>query len=214
MNTAVATVFVIDDDAAVLNALARLLRSIGLNAATFATPQAFLEQFDPSLSGCLVLDVAMPTLNGLELQQELANRGSELPVIFLTGHGDIPMSVRAMKQGAADFLTKPVHDQDLIAAVHAAIEKDRINWRTRAELAGIHQRLATLTPRELEVMKHVVAGRLNKQIAADLGTTEKTIKVHRAHLMAKLKVRTLADLVRLAERGGIGALQSNTSDIP
>lgn len=214
MNTAVATVFVIDDDAAVLNALARLLRSIGLNAATFATPQAFLEQFDPSLSGCLVLDVAMPTLNGLELQQELADRGSELPVIFLTGHGDIPMSVRAMKQGAADFLTKPVHDQDLIAAVHAAIEKDRINWRTRAELAGIHQRLATLTPRELEVMKHVVAGRLNKQIAADLGTTEKTIKVHRAHLMAKLKVRTLADLVRLAERGGIGALQSNTSDIP
>jgi FixJ family two-component response regulator len=206
MNAAAPTVFVIDDDPAVLKALARLLRSLDLNVATFASPQAFLEQFEPGLLGCLVLDVAMPNLNGLELQQELAARGNVLPIIFLTGHGDIPMSVQAMKQGAVDFLTKPVHDSDLIAAIHTAIEKDRLNRQTRLELAGIRERLATLTPREREVLDHVIAGKLNKQIAADLGTVEKTIKVHRAHLMAKLKLRSLADLVRLADRAGIKPL--------
>ncbi|MGZ8928728.1 MAG: response regulator transcription factor [Methylobacter sp.] len=201
------TVFVIDDDPSVLKALERLLRSSGLNVAMFASPQEFLEQYEPDLHGCLVLDVAMPCLNGLELQQILAVRDIELPVIFITGHGDIPMSVQAMKQGAVDFLTKPVHDNDLIEAIHAAIEKDRMIRLTSAELAEIRQRLATLTPREREVLGHVVAGRLNKQIAADLGIVEKTIKVHRAHLMTKLKVRSLADLVRLAEHGGIKSIK-------
>jgi len=209
MNETAPTVLVIDDDPSVLKALSRLLRSIELNVSTFASPQEFLEQFKPGLHGCLVLDVEMPNFSGLELQQELAARDSQLPIIFLTGHGDIPMSVRAMKQGAIDFLTKPVHDQDLIAAVHTAIEKDRMNLQTRAELAEIRDRLEALTPREREVLGHVVSGRLNKQIAADLGTVEKTIKVHRAHLMTKLKARSLADLVRMAERAGIMSLPTD-----
>jgi FixJ family two-component response regulator len=212
MNESAPTVLVIDDDPSVLKSLARLLRSIELNVATFASPQEFLEQFEPGIHGCLVLDVAMPNLNGLELQQELAARGNELPVIFLTGQGDIPMSVQAMKQGAVDFLTKPVHDQDLIEAIHAAIEKNRMNRRTHAELNEIRENLATLTPREREVLDHVVSGRLNKQIAADLGTVEKTIKVHRGHLMTKLKVRSLADLVRLAERAGIMSIAPDRKD--
>jgi FixJ family two-component response regulator len=212
MNEAVPTVLVIDDDPSVLKSLARLLCSIELNVATFATPEEFLNQFEPGIHGCLVLDIAMPNLNGLELQQELAARGNELPVIFLTGHGDIPMSVQAMKQGAIDFLTKPVHDQDLIEAVHAAIEKNRMIQETRAELNEIRKKLSTLTPREREVLNHVVSGKLNKQIAADLGTVEKTIKVHRGHLMTKLKVRSLADLVRLAERAGIMSIAPDRND--
>jgi FixJ family two-component response regulator len=212
MNEAVPTVLVIDDDPSVLKSLARLLCSIELNVATFATPEEFLNQFEPGIHGCLVLDVAMPNLNGLELQQELAARGNELPVIFLTGRGDIPMSVQAMKQGAVDFLTKPVHDHDLIEAIHAAIEKDRMNRRAHDELNEIRKKLATLTPREREVLNHVVSGKLNKQIAADLGTVEKTIKVHRGHLMTKLKVRSLADLVRLAERAGIMSIAPDRND--
>jgi FixJ family two-component response regulator len=203
---AVPTVFVIDDDPSILKALARLLHSFGLNVATFASPQEFLEKFDPNLHGCLILDVEMPDLNGIELQQKLATLGNELPIIFLTGHGDIPMSVQAMKLGAVDFLTKPVQDHDLIDAIHAALEKDLLSLRTRAELSGIRKRLASLTPREQEVLSHVVSGRLNKQIAADLGTGEKTIKVHRAHLMKKLQVRSVADLVRLAERAGVATI--------
>jgi FixJ family two-component response regulator len=212
MNEAVPTVLVIDDDPSVLKSLARLLCSIELNVATFATPEEFLSQFEPGIHGCLVIDFAMPNLNGLELQQELAARGNELPVIFLTGHGDIPMSVQAMKQGAVDFLTKPVHDHDLIEAIHAAIEKNRMIQETRAELNEIRKKLATLTPREREVLNHVVSGKLNKQIAADLGTVEKTIKVHRGHLMTKLKVRSLADLVRLAERAGIMSIAPDRND--
>ncbi len=192
-----------------MKALARLLRSIEMNVATFASPQEFLEQYQPGIHGCLVLDVTMPGLNGLELQQELAAQGNGLPVIFLTGHGDISMGVQAMKQGAVDFLTKPVHDQNLIEAIHAAIDKDRMLRRTRSELAELRERLATLTPREREVLSHVVSGRLNKPIAADLGTVEKTIKIHRAHLMTKLKVRSLADLVRLTERAGIMYIPPN-----
>lgn len=212
MNESAPTVLVIDDDPSVLKSLARLLRSIELNVATFTSPQEFLDQFEPVIHGCLILDIAMPNFNGLELQQELAVRGNELPVIFLTGHGDIPMSVQAMKQGAIDFLTKPVHDQDLIEAIHAAIETNRMNRRAHDELNEIRKKLSTLTPREREVLDHVVSGRLNKQIAADLGTVEKTIKVHRAHLMTKLKVRSLADLVRLAERAGIISIAPNRND--
>lgn len=198
------TVFVVDDDPAVLKSLSRLLRSARLPSATFDSPHAFLDGHDPNAPGCLVLDVAMPGLNGMELQQALIASGHELPIIFLTGHGDIPMSVQAMKRGAADFLTKPVNDDTLLAAIRAAIEKDRLQRQSRAEVAEIQQRVATLTPRELEVLEHVVTGQLNKQIADDLGTVEKTIKVHRARVMEKMQVHSVAELVHVAGRVGIG----------
>jgi FixJ family two-component response regulator len=198
-----ATVFVVDDDTAVLKSLSRLLRSAGLAAATFSSPRDFLDRHDPNTPGCLVLDVAMPGLNGLELQQALMARGQELAIIFLTGHGDIPMSVKAMKQGAVDFLTKPVDHADLLKAIRVAIEKDRLQRQADAEVTEIQQRLATLTPREREVMHHVISGHLNKQTAADLGTVEKTIKVHRARVMEKMKVHSVAELVHLAERAGL-----------
>ena len=197
------TVFIVDDDPAVLKSLSRLLRASQFNVVTFGSPQEFLERHDPHTPGCLVLDVAMPGLNGLELQEALRVKGSAIPIIFLTGHGDIPMSVQAMKGGALDFLTKPVHDEDLLKAVVAALEKDRIERQSRAELDDIQERLATLTPREREVLIHVVSGQLNKQIAYALGTVEKTIKVHRARVMEKMKVGSVAELVRLTERAGI-----------
>ena len=209
MNHAGPTIFVVDDDPAVLKSLSRLLRSARLDVVTFSSPREFLGRHEPSAPGCLVLDVAMPGLNGLELQEALAVKGSEVPIIFLTGHGDIPMSVQAMKRGAVDFLTKPVNDEDLLKAVHVAVEKDRIAREARAELDEIQQRLATLTPREREVMEHVISGQLNKQTAADLGTVEKTIKVHRARVMEKMKVQSVAELVRLAERAGVGRSSSN-----
>jgi FixJ family two-component response regulator len=168
--------------------------------ATFASAEEFLAQYDPSVWGCLVLDIAMPTLNGLELQSILANTGSLLPIIFLTGEGDIPKSVRAMKHGATDFLTKPVNDEELLAAVRAAIEKHRALRRERAELSEIRARLARLTPREREVLEYVIAGKLNKQIAGDLGTVEQTVKVHRSRAMKKMKVQSVAELARLMER--------------
>ena len=161
------------------------------------------DRHDPNAPGCLVLDVAMPGLNGLELQQALIAGGHELAIVFLTGHGDIPMSVQAMKRGAVDFLTKPVNDDDLLNAVRVAIEKDRLQREERAEVADIQQRLATLTPREREVLQHLITGQLNKQIAADLGTVEKTIKVHRARVLEKMQVHSVAELVHLAERVGI-----------
>ncbi len=197
------TVFVVDDDPAVLKSLSRLLRSARLACATFASPREFLDSHDPNAPGCLVLDVAMPGLNGLELQQALIASGHELPIVFLTGHGDIPMTVQAMKRGAVDFLTKPVNDDTLLAAIRAAIEKDRVQRQARAEVAEIQQRFATLTPREREVLEHVLTGQLNKQIADDLGTVEKTIKVHRARVMEKMKVHSVAELVHLSERAGL-----------
>jgi FixJ family two-component response regulator len=203
MSQAEPTVFIVDDDPAVLKSLSRLLRASQVNVVTFGSPQEFLERYDPHTPGCLVLDVAMPGLNGLELQEALRVKGSAIPIIFLTGHGDIPMSVQAIKGGALDFLTKPVHDKDLLKAVEAALEKDRIERQRRAELDDIQERLATLTPREREVLIHVVSGQLNKQIAYDLGTVEKTIKVHRARVMEKMKVGSVAELVRLTERAGI-----------
>jgi FixJ family two-component response regulator len=199
------TVFIVDDDPAVLKGLSRLLRAAGLAVATFSSPRDFLDRHDPSAPGCVVLDVAMPGLNGLELQETLIARGHELAIIFLTGHGDIPMSVKAMKQGAVDFLTKPVDDRDLLQAVRNAIEKDRLQRQARAEVAEIQQRFATLTPREREVLEHVISGHLNKQAAADLGIVEKTIKVHRARAMEKMKVSSVAELVHLAERAGFRA---------
>ena len=194
------TVFVVDDDGAVRKAVARVLRSVRIEAAVFASPAEYLAIHDPDAPGCLLLDLEMPGLNGLELQQELSRRGGALPVIFLSAHGDVPISVQAMKAGAVDFLTKPVRDEVLRAAVRAAFEKDHQARLARAELADLDARIATLTPREHEVLEYVVAGQLNKQIASDLGTVEHTIKVHRARVMEKMKVQSLAELVRLVER--------------
>lgn len=197
------TVYVVDDEQSVLKAMSRLLRSARFNVVTFASAQKFLEEHDPEAWGCLLLDCAMPGFSGLQLQQELTRRGIERPIVFLTGRGDVPMSVRAMKSGAVDFLTKPVNDDDLLQALRAAVERDRIGRLERAGAADIQRRLSALTPREREVMLHVVCGKLNKQVAAELGTVEKTIKVHRARVMEKMEAESLADLVRLAERAGM-----------
>ena len=196
-------IFLVDDDAGVLKALSRLLRAKGYEIRSYTSPQEFLAQHDATVPGCAVLDVAMPGLDGLALQQSLTAGNSHRPVIFLTGKGDIPTSVRAMKAGAVDFLTKPVNDKDLLRAIAQAEEQDTRSRQSRAELASIQAKVTTLTPREREVLTHVVAGRLNKQIAGDLGTVEKTIKVHRSRMMEKLGVRTVAELVRLAEKIGI-----------
>jgi len=198
-----ACVSVIDDDALVLRSLDRLLQSRGFEVHTYSSPQAFLEQHDTGTPGCIVMDLSMPGLSGLELQQALARAADPRPVVFLSGRGDIASSVEAMKAGAVDFLTKPVEAEQLVAAVGAAIEKDRQARTARAAVESVERRLASLTPREREVLRHVVAGRLNKQIAADLGTAEKTIKVHRARLMAKMGVRSVAELVRMTESAGV-----------
>src|SRR4029077_16736772 len=197
------TVFIVDDEAAVRRAISRLLRSAGIAVAVFACPKEFLGQYDPATPGCLVLDIAMPRFNGLQLQAALGKKVSTLPIIFLTGHGDVSKSVQAMKGGAFDFLTKPVKDRDLLTAVRAAIEKDGIARREQAKLSDIRARVAVLTPREREVLEHVVAGKLNKQIASDLGITEATVKMHRARVMEKMKVQSVTELARLAERCGI-----------
>ena len=201
-------VFVVDDYAPGRRSITRLLHAAGFVVAAFASAQDFLAQYDPAASGCLVLDLAMPAISGLELQSILADKRSLLPIIFLTAHGDVPKSVQAMKHGASDFLTKPVNDEDLLAAVRAAIDKDRGLREEQAELSDIRTRLATLTPREREVLEYVIAGKLNKEIAGDLGTVEQTIKIHRAHVMQKMKVRSVAELVRLTQRCGIsGSVQ-------
>jgi FixJ family two-component response regulator len=197
------TVFLVDDDASVLKALSRLLGAKGYDTQSFISPQEFLAQHDAARPGCALLDVAMPGLDGLALQQVLAAAGGQRPIIFLTGKGDVPTSVQAMKAGAIDFLTKPFKEKDLLAAIARAEEIDGKTRQSRIQLASIQAKVATLTPREREVLSHVVAGRLNKQIASDLGTVEKTIKVHRGRVMEKLGVRTVADLVRFAERAGI-----------
>ncbi len=199
------TVYLVDDDADLLKAIERLLQSVGLNVATFASPQRFLESYDRNAPGCLVLDLEMPGLSGLELQRALEKEASLLPIVFLTGRGDIASSVKAMKHGAADFLTKPVDDTELIAAIQEALVRDRAVRRARAEGERVAKCLASLTERERQVLEQVVAGRLNKQIAAELGTSEKTIKFHRANLMHKMGVRVVADLVKLAERARVGS---------
>ncbi len=197
------TVFLVDDDAGVIKALSRLVRVKGYNAEAYTSPQEFLDHHDAAVPGCAVFDVSMPGLDGLELQHAMAARGASRPIIFLTGKGDIPTTVRAMRAGAVDFLTKPVSVHDLIGAIQRAEELDARSRQARTELTSIEGRIATLTPREREVLTHVVAGRLNKQIAYDLGTVEKTIKFHRSSIMKKLGVRMVADLVRLAEKAGI-----------
>ena len=196
------TVFIVDDDEAVRKAVSRLLRSAGIAVAAFASPGEFLAQYDPATPGCLLLDIAMPDFNGLQLQTTLSEKGSILPIIFLTGHGDVSKSVQAMKQGAFDFLSKPAKDKDLLTAVRAAIERDAVARLEQAKLSEIRARLDTLTPREREVLEHVVSGKLNKQIAGDLSITEATVKMHRARVMAKMKVQSVAELARLTERCG------------
>jgi len=196
-------VFLVDDDPSVLRALTRLLRSKGHEVRAFASSTEFLAQHDSAIRGCAILDVSMPDLDGLKLQAALMASGAERPVIFISGVGDIPATVRAMKAGAVDFLTKPVNSHQLLAALKRAIEMDHKARESQRDLELLKSRISTLTPREREVLMHVVAGRLNKQIAADLGIVEKTIKLHRGRMMRKMGVRTLADLVRMAERAGI-----------
>lgn len=201
--SAAPVVFVVDDDPSFLTAVSRLLRAAGHSVEEYSSPDRFLAEHDPQRPGCLVLDLAMPGFTGLEVQEALAARGSERPIVFLTGRADVPSSVRAMKRGAVDFLTKPVTESTLLEAVAAAVRRDAESRRASAAQAEFCQRWATLTPREREVLRHVVRGRLNKQIAADLGTVERTVKLHRSHLMAKLHVQSVAELVRLVERSGI-----------
>jgi FixJ family two-component response regulator len=196
-------VFVIDDDASMREAVSRLLNAVGLTVQTFASAREFLAGRLPDVPGCAVLDVRLPGLSGLDLQREMVERGIHIPVIFITGHGDIPMSVQAMKAGAVEFLTKPFRDQDLLDAVRSGIQLDRQGRKERAELAELRDGLRQLTPREREVMSLVVAGLLNKQIALRLGTSEKTIKIHRSHVMQKMRADSLADLVRMCQKLGI-----------
>jgi FixJ family two-component response regulator len=203
MSVAGQTVYVLDDEPEMVKALARLLRAKRFDVRGFTSVRDFLAAYRPNETACLVLDVGMPELDGLALQRRLTYQGILIPIIFLTGHGDIPMSVRAIKAGATDFLTKPVDKTRLISAVRAALYAAKSQRQTIAETAALAARLATLTPREREVMEHVVAGQLNKQIAGDLGTGEQNIKLHRMHVMKKMGVESLADLVRAAERLGL-----------
>jgi len=199
------TVYLVDDDPELLRAVGRLLDSVGLKVATFDSAQLFLDGHDRNAPGCLLLDLSMPGLSGLELQRTLEQQCSMLPIVFLSGRGDIAASVQAMKHGATDFLTKPIDDSVLIASIQEALARGQALHRTRAERERVARCLASLTERERQVLDGIVAGRLNKQIAAELGTVEKTVKFHRGNLMRKMGVRVVADLVKLAERAGIGA---------
>jgi len=196
-------VFIVDDDESVRKSIARLVKSIGLNAETFPSPQSFLDREPYNGPCCLVLDVRMPGMSGIDLQRELEKSGLFLPVIFITGYGTVPMSVQAMKNGAVDFLPKPFKDQDLLNAIQQAIDKDKQTRKDLAEIEGIQRRIDQLTHREYEVLSLIISGMLNKQAAFHLGISEKTVKVHRARVMEKIQVDSLAELVRLTEKIGI-----------
>jgi len=203
MSEADAMIFVVDDDASMREALQRLLRSVGLQVTTFASAHEFLHHRGADVPGCLVLDVRLPGLSGLDLQHELATAQLDLPIIFITGYGDIPMTVQAMKAGAVEFLTKPFRDQDLLDAIRQALERDRLARAQRVEMAELRGRFAALTPRERDVFGLVVTGLQNKQVAAALGTSEITIKRHRAQVMHKMRVTSLAELVKIADHLGL-----------
>jgi FixJ family two-component response regulator len=198
-------VYVIDDDPSMRNAIEDLLQSVGLGVRVFPSAQEFLKAPRPDAPGCIVLDVRLPGQSGLDFQQQISGTAMELPIVFITGHGDVPMSVRAMKSGAVEFLTKPFRDQELIDAIHAALDRDRARRGDASALAGLRARFDALTPREREVLPHVVSGRLNKQIAASLELSEATVKMHRGQIMRKMEAGSLPELVRMADRLGVTA---------
>jgi RNA polymerase sigma factor (sigma-70 family) len=201
-------VYVIDDDESAREAVADLLRSVGHNVHSFASAQEFLDLKRPDAPGCIVLDVRLPGPSGLEFQRTLSKSNFQLPIIFISGHGDIPMSVRAIKSGAIEFLTKPLHEQQLLDAVQVGIERDRVR-REEAKVVGeLHERFESLTPREREILILVVSGRRNKQIAAQVGLSEMTVKVHRSHIMRKMRANSLVDLVRMADTLGVSTQTS------
>ena len=201
-------VFVVDDDASVRNALKSLIRSVGLQVELFGSAQEFLQSKRPNAPSCLILDIRLPGISGLDFQRKLTETNNPIPIIFITGHGDIPMSVRAMKGGAVEFLTKPFRDQDLLDAIHVALERDRARRQREDEIATLKDRFEWLTPREREVLPLVVSGLPNKQIADKIGTSETTVKVHRGQLMRKMGADSLPELVRVAERIGIRTTKS------
>lgn len=196
----VATVYIVDDDDAIRDSLTLLMRSVGLASRCFASAHEFLEAYEPDAHACLVADIRMPGLSGLELQTELNERQARVPLIFITGHGDVPMAVKAMRAGAIDFIQKPFRDQDLLDCIHKALQQDSSARRAELEIRSVRDRLAELTPRENEVMRKVVAGCANKVVAADLGVSQRTVELHRARVMKKMGVRSLAELVRLVAR--------------